>query len=103
MCVLVWRLCCVCMRIWRCLYGDCLCLRGRMHICECACLYGDCVVFVCVPGHVCMVVVCVCVGVFMFVNVCVCMVGVLCLYVILAIIYGDCGCLRRCMHVCKCV
>ena len=37
-CVLVWWLCCVCMCLWR-------------H------LYGDCVVFVCVSGYVCMVIV----------------------------------------------
>ena len=33
--VLVWWLCFVCMCILPCLYGDCGCLRGRMHICEC--------------------------------------------------------------------
>ena len=32
-------------------------LRVCMHVCECVRLYGDCVVFVCVSGHICMVVV----------------------------------------------
>ena len=44
------------------------------------CLYGDCVVFVCVSGHVCFVIVGACVCVCMFANACVCMVIVLCLY-----------------------
>ena len=69
------------MRLWSCVYGDCVCLRGYMHICECVCLYGACVVFVFVSGHVCIVIVGVCVGVCMFVNMCACMVLVLCLYV----------------------
>ena len=61
------------MNLWPCSHGDRVCL------------YGDCAVFVCVSGHVCMVIVCVCVcmGVLMFV--CVCMVVVLCLYVSLAV------------------
>ena len=42
-----------------CLYGGCVCLRGCMHVCECVCWYGDCVVFVCVSGHVCIIIVCV--------------------------------------------
>ena len=69
------------MCLWPCLYGDCVCLRVCMHVCECVCLYCGCVVFVCVPGHVCMVIVDVYVGVCMFVNVCAYMVTVLCLYV----------------------
>ena len=55
-----------------------------MHACECVSLYGDCVVFLCVSGHVCIVIVCDCLGVCMFVSVCVCIVIVLCLYVSLA-------------------
>ena len=53
-----------------------------MHVCECEYLYGDCVVFVCVSGHVCMVIACVCMGVCMFGNACACMVIVLrlCVY-----------------------
>ena len=63
------------------------------------CLYCGCVVFVCVFGHVCMVIVYVCVGVCICVNVCDGMVVVLCLYVFLAN-HGDCVCLHGCMHVC---
>ena len=70
--------------VWPCVYGDCGCLRGRMHVCWCVRLYGDCVVFVCVSCHVCMVIVGVRVNVCMCVNVCACMVIVLCLYVSLA-------------------
>ena len=69
----------------QCLCTDCVCLRVCMHVCECVCVFGDCVVFVCVSGHVCMVIVCVCICVCMFVNVCVCIVNVLCLHVSLAI------------------
>ena len=83
LCVLVCWLCCVCMCIWPCLYGDCLCLPVRMHVCGCACVQCGCVVFVCVSGHVCMVIVRVCVNVCMFVDVCACVVVVLCLYVYL--------------------
>ena len=72
------------MSIWPCLYGDCGCLRSCIHVCQCVRLYCDVVVFVCVSGDVCMVIVCVCVGVCMFVNVCACMVVVMCLYVSLA-------------------
>ena len=50
----------------------------------CVCLYCDCVVFACVSGHVCVVIVRVCANVFMFMGACVCMVIVLCLYVSLA-------------------
>ena len=52
-----------------------------MHVCECVCMYCDCVVFVCVSGNCCMVVVGVCVGVCMFVEVCAYIVIVLCWYV----------------------
>ena len=55
-----------------------MCLRVCMHVCDCACLHGTCVVFVCVPGHVCMVNLTVCVGARMFVIV------VLCFYVFIA-------------------
>ena len=41
-----------------CLYGDCLGLHQCINVCDCVRLYCDCVVFVCVPGHVCMVIVC---------------------------------------------
>ena len=74
----------VCVCLLRCLYGDCVCLHVCMQICECVRLHGDCVVFVCVSGYVCMVLVGVCMGVCMFVNVCGCIVIVLCLYVSLA-------------------
>ena len=43
----------------------------------CVCLNGDCVVFVCVSGKVCIVIVRVCVRVCMFVDVCACLVDVL--------------------------
>ena len=56
------------MCLWSCLYGDCGCLHVCMHVCERVRLYGGCVAFVCVSGHVCMVIVCVCVDVCMFVN-----------------------------------
>ena len=59
MCVLVWWLCVVCVRLWQCVYGGCACLRVRMHVCECVSLCGSCVVFVCVWCHVCIVIVCV--------------------------------------------
>ena len=59
-CVFVWWLCCVCMCIWLCLNSDCLCLRECIHVCERVRLYKHVVVFVCVSGNVCMVVVCVC-------------------------------------------
>ena len=55
--MLVLRLCCVCVYVWPNLYGDCGCLRGCVHVCECACLYCDRVVFVCVSDHVCIVIV----------------------------------------------
>ena len=55
-----------------------------MHVCECVCLYSDFDVFVCVSGHVCMLIVGVCLNVYMFVSVCACVVVVLCLYVSLA-------------------
>ena len=58
-----------------------MCLRACVHVCDCECLYGGCVVFVCVSGHVRMVIVCVYVCVLMFENVCACVVFVLCLYV----------------------
>ena len=58
------------------MYGDCVCLRGCMHVRECVCLYGGCVAFVCVSGNVCMVIVRACMGASMFVGVCVCV----CLY-----------------------
>ena len=48
------------------------------------CVYCGCVVFVCVSGNGCIVIVGVCFGVCMFVDVCACMVNVLCLYVSLA-------------------
>ena len=51
-----------------------------MHVWVCVRLYDDCVVFACVSGHVCMLIVCACVGVSTFVNVCACMVVELCLY-----------------------
>ena len=73
------------MYLWPCLYGDCGCLRGCVHVCECMCLYGECIVFVCVSGHVCMMIVVVCMCACMFVNVCACTVVELCLYVSLAI------------------
>ena len=72
MCVLVLWLCNVCMCLWPCVYGGCVCLRGYMHVCECVPLCSDCVVFVCVPGHVFMVIVCVRVGVCMLMIVCGC-------------------------------
>ena len=74
------------MCLWPCLYGDCVCLRRCVYVCDCVCLYCGCVVFVCVSGNVCIMIVGVCVGVCMLVNVCVCacMVVVLCLYVSLA-------------------
>ena len=45
------------------------------------CVYCGCVVFVCVSGYVCIVIVYVCVSVCMFVNVCGCIVVVLGMYV----------------------
>ena len=80
MCVIVLLLGCVCMNFCPCLYGGCKCLR----VCMDVVLYGGCVVFVCVSGHVCMVIVGVCLGICMFVDVCGCMVIVLRLYVYLA-------------------
>ena len=71
MCAVVWRLCCVCICVWPCLYVDCGCLHLCMHVSECVCLYGDCVVFVCISGHVYMVIVGVCVGACIVINVCV--------------------------------
>ena len=73
-CALVWRLCCVCMWFWPCLYGDCVWLNWCMCVCARVCLYGDRVVFVCVSGHACMATVCACVCVIvrMSVNACVC-------------------------------
>ena len=82
--MLVWYLCCVCMRLWLCLYGDCGRSRGCMHVCECVCVYCGCVVFACVSGHVCVIICGVCVYVCMLVKVCGNMVVVLCLYVSLA-------------------
>ena len=63
------RLCCVCMCIRPCLYGDRVRLRVCMYVCECVCLYGGCVVFVCVLSHACMVIVGACVAISMFVSV----------------------------------
>ena len=64
----------------------------------------DCVVFVCVSGNVCMVIVGVCVRVCMFVNVFDYMVVVLRLCVcFLQCSYGDCARLRLYTHVCACV
>ena len=68
------------------LYRDCGCLPECMYVCECVCLYGGCAVFVCVSGHVCMVIVGVCMGVCMFADVRACMVIVLRLHVYLAVI-----------------
>ena len=82
--MLILWLCCVCKRFWLCLYSDCWCLRGCMHVCACVLLYADCVVFVCVSGHVCKVIVCACLGVCVFVNVCACIMVVLCLCASLA-------------------
>ena len=98
------------------------CLRKCMHVCDCVCLYGNRVVFVRVPGDVCIVIVSVCVAVCVFVNVCVlvwrlCCVdmclwlclngGRVCLHKCMHVcecvcLYGDCGCLHKCMHVCEC-
>ena len=64
-----------------CIVIVCVCLRRRVHVCECVCLYGGCVVFVCDSCHVYIVIVCVCVRACMFVNVCAYMVAVLSLYV----------------------
>ena len=63
-----------------------MCLSGCIHVCDNVLLCGGCVVFVCVSGHVCMVIVVVCVNVFMFANVCACMVIVLRLYAYLAML-----------------
>ena len=74
------------MRLWSCLYKDCVCLRGAymfVDVCVCVCLYCD-VVFIRESGHVCMVIVYVCVGACMFVSVCVYIVVVLYLYVFFA-------------------
>ena len=68
------------------LYGDCVTLRNCLHVCECVTLSCGCVVFVCVFGHVCMVIVAVCINVCTFVAVCACMANVLCLYVFLVMI-----------------
>ena len=43
-----------------------------MHVCECVRFHCDCVVFVCVSGHLCIVIDGVCVGVNMFANVFAC-------------------------------
>ena len=69
-------------------------------------MYGDCVVFVCVSGYVCVVIVRACECVWMFVGVrvrvlvprlcCVCMGFWRCLYDV-------CVRLRLCMPVCECV
>ena len=89
------------MCILLCLFGDRVCLRECINVCECVRLNGGRFVFVCVSGHVYIVTVCDCVCVCMFVNVStcmvivgvckgvcmsmgVCMVGVLCLYTSLA-------------------
>ena len=67
------------MRIWPCVYSNCVCLHERMHVYGCV-LYGECVVFVCLWP--CLYCDCVCLhGVCMFVNVCACLVVVLCLHV----------------------
>ena len=87
------------MRLLPCLYGDCVCAWLHAYVWMCVCLYCDSVVFACVSGHVCMVVVCVCLGVCVFVNVCVCVVIVLCLC-LWQCLCGGCQCLRGRMHVC---
>ena len=81
-------MCSVSMCLWQCLHCDCVCvcLRRRIHVCDNVCLYDGCVVFVCVPGHVCMAIAGYCVNGFMFVNACACMVIVLCLYASLAML-----------------
>ena len=73
----------LCLYVSLALYGGGWRLHGCMHVCECVCLYGGNVVFVCVSGHCCMVIVClrVCMHVC---EVVACMVIVLCLYVSLA-------------------
>ena len=59
-------------------------IANCIDVCECVCLYGVCVVFVCVSGNACILIVGVFPGVCMFVSACACMVIVLCLYVSLA-------------------
>ena len=81
------------------MYCDCGRLHGCMHVCECVWLYCDCVVFVCVSGYVCIVIVRVCIRVCMFVHVCVCVVIVLCLYVPLAMFVLRL-CTFACVHAC---
>ena len=67
------------MCLWSCLYGDCVyvCAGVCMFVSVCVCLYGKCVVFICVSGNDCMMVVGVCVCVCMFVNGWACVVIVL--------------------------
>ena len=92
------------MCLWPCLYGDCVCLRGRMQVCDCACVYCDCIVFVCVSGHVCMVIVGGCVVACMFVSVClycecvvfVCVPGHVCKVIV-------CVCVDVCMFANLCI
>ena len=104
MCVFVLCLCFVCMCIWQCLYGECEGLRGCMYNCECVRLYGDCVVCLCVSGNVYVVIVGVCMGACMFVNACVLVWWLCCFCMCLwPCVYGDCGCLPVCIHVCECV
>ena len=57
------------------MYCDCVCLRVCMHVCDRMRLYGNCVAFVCVSGHVYMVIACACMCVHVCECVCVCLCG----------------------------
>ena len=106
MCVVVWRLCCVCMCVWPCLNSDCGRLHGCMYVC--AFVYCDCVVFVCVSCHVCIVIVgvrlrvcmhvCECVRLYCDCVMFVCVSGNVCVVVVCV-----CTDVYMCVNVCDCI